>query len=113
MKLGNDTIVVVTQTPTGEEDARGNPVLAASYTMVRWCQVSPGVSQEAGDRSTPTISGLDVLAPPKTTIGATAEVIYPATATGSDPPWSGPRFEVVGDPGNWGTALQFHLERAR
>lgn len=113
MKLGNDMIVVVDQEPTGDEDAYGNAIMAPAYTEVRWCQVTPGTSQEAGDRSVPTISGLTVLAPPSTVIKATSEVIWPATATGGDPAWSGPTYQVVGDPGQWRTALQVHLERLR
>lgn len=114
VKLGNDTIVVVTRTPSGQEDDWGNPVLVDSYLPVRWCQVSPATSSESPDRAVPTISGLTVLAPPSTPLGAVDAVIWPATATEDpDNPWTGPRYEVVGDPGDWGTAVQAHLQRSR
>lgn len=113
MKLGNDRIVIVTRTASGTDD-RGNDVMVESFTEVRWCSVSPGVTSESMDRAVPTISGLTVLAPPAAPLDIAAAVIYPAAATG-DPgtPWSGPRYEVQGDPGNWGTAVQAHLERQR
>lgn len=113
MKLGNDTIVVVTRTATGQ-DERGNDLLTDSFTEVRWCQVAPGVSQESPNRAVPTLSGLDVLAPPTAPLDIAAAVIYPAAANDDpDEPWTGPRYEVQGDVGDWGTALQAHLERLR
>lgn len=112
MKLGNDRIVIVTRTASGTDD-RGNDVMVESFTEVRWCSVSPGVTSESMDRAVPTISGLTVLAPPAAPLDIAAAVIWPAFATGGDPAWSGPRYEVVGDPGNWGTAVQVHLERQR
>lgn len=113
MKLGNDRIVIVTRTPSGTDD-RGNDVMVESFTEVRWCSVSPGVTSESMNRAVPTISGLTVLAPPGAPLDIAAAVIYPAFATG-DPavPWSGRRYEVVGDPGDWGMAMQAHLERLR
>lgn len=114
MKLGNDRIVIVTRTATGQVDERGNDVMVDSFTEVRWCSVTPGVAQESPDRAVPSISGLTVLAPPTAPLDIAAAVIYPATATGDpDAPWSGPRYEVKGDPGDWGACVQAHLERLR
>jgi hypothetical protein len=111
VKLGNDTIVVVTRQQTGI-DRYHNPVMQDVYTEVRWCSVTPSASTEPGDQSAPRLQGLDLLAPPSTVMDSTSRVIFPATATQGDPPWTGPRYEVDGDVGQWGTAVQAHLVRS-
>lgn len=114
MKLGNDTIVLVARTPTGERDSRGNEITTEVFTEVRWCSVTPGTSSESSDQSVPRVKGLQVLAPrgPADQLQAVDAVIYPPAAQ-SDPeqPWTGPRYEVAGDVGLWDEAVQAQLER--
>lgn len=113
VKLGDQTIVLVTREPTGDVDRYGNDVVADAYAAVEFCLVTPGQSTEPGDQSSARVAGLDLLAPPGTPIDAAQAVIYPATATG-DPqaPYTGPRWEVDGDAGFWEDSVQAHLTRA-
>jgi hypothetical protein len=74
--------------------------------------VDAGRVDRAGDQSAPRLQGLNLLAPPATVMDSSSRVIYPATATGGDPPWTGPRYEVDGDVGQWSTAVQAHLIRS-
>lgn len=112
MKLGDDTIVLVLREPTGARDRYGQGVLRDVYLQVDWCLVTPTGSAEAEDQSTAKVTGLQLLAAPGTPIGAAAAVIWPPTAT-DDPnqPWSGPRYEVDGDVGDWGELLQAQLRK--
>lgn len=113
VKLGDDTIVLVSREPTGQTDRYGNDVLAGAFAEVPWCLVTPATSSEPGDQSSPRIVGLDLLAPPGTPVDAADAVIFPASATG-DPkqPWAGPRYEVDGDVGVWEDCVQARLSRS-
>jgi hypothetical protein len=114
VKLGNDRLVLVHRTPTGQRDRYGKPIMVETFTLVRWCSVTPETSTEPGDQSAPQIKGLLALAPPGTAFDSADAVIYPPTADDDDPavPWTGPEYEVTGDPGVWGRCVQAHLERA-
>lgn len=113
MKLGDHTIVLVGRAPTGQTDRYGQDVLVDTYTAVEWCLVTPGGSTEPADQSSARLSGLDLLAPAGTPVDAADAVIWPATATDNpDQPWTGPRYEVDGDVGDWGELIQARLTRA-
>lgn len=114
MKLGDQTIVLVDQQPTGQHDRYGSDILGPVYTEVQWCLVTPAGSSETGDQSAARISGLQLLAPPGTAVDAADAVIYPFTKTvvGGQPVYDGPRYQVDGDVGVWEDSVQAQLTRA-
>lgn len=113
MKLGNHTIVLLSREATGQRDRYNAPILRDVYSEHRWCSVTPTSSSEPGDQSAPRVQGLQLLAPKGTPLDAAAAVIWPATATDNpDAPWTGPRYEVIGDVGIWDHCVQAELSRS-
>lgn len=112
MKLGDHMIVLVIRQPSGERDAYGNVVMAEVFTEHRGCLVTPMVMQEPVERTSPRISGMQLLAPAAVPVGAADAVIWPPAATG-DPmrPFTGPEYEVDGDVGDWGEFIEARLTR--
>jgi hypothetical protein len=112
VKLGDHTIVLVAREPSGQRDAYGNDILTDVFTEHPWCLVTPTLMQEPAERTRARISGLQLLAPAGVPIAAADAVIWPPTATG-DPaaPFTGPRYEVDGDVGDWGDFLEARLTR--
>ncbi len=113
MKLGNDTIVLVTRELTGERDRYGSDVVRDVYSEWRWCLVTPTTATEPEGQTAARVTGLQVLAPRRVPLSAAAAVIWPATATTDpDKPWDGPSYEVDGDVGDWRTYQQAQLTRS-
>lgn len=113
MKLGNDTIALVVEVATGQRDRLNNPVLKDVVTEHRWCLVTPDGSSEAEDQTVAKVTGLQLLAPRGVPVTYAKQVIFPFTKTvvGGEPVYSGPRYQVDGDVGDWGDTLQARLTK--
>lgn len=126
MKLGNHTVGIRRRVP--RLDGSGNPVRSpigapvvdVVDVKVRWCLVTPSMkrrqdNEEPEDRSAPMISGTDLLAPPGTDVTAGDVVVWPITGESSPGgvlTLTGPVYQVVGDPGAWGDAVEVRLRKS-
>lgn len=112
MKLGDDVVALRTLVETGERDDYGNPIRRKVDVLVQWCSVTPTVSLEAIDRTSPAISGCRWLAPP-TVSGVTPEdqVVWPVGSRNQDGTYQGPVWEVVGEVGLWDWGFEVQLRR--
>lgn len=113
IKLGDHTVVVQRQVRQGTDtDDYGNPVLAPQWRELRWCQFSPTRASEGNDRSAPAISGATLLAPPQSAadLEAADVILYPFTRQ-PDGAYTGRRWEVLGEVGQWDEAVECQLRR--
>jgi hypothetical protein len=87
IKLGDHTIVLVKSADQlDSDDGYGNPVQSKVYREVRWCLVAPTRASEDQSRTSPAITGAQLLAPPTDSgtgtlndIEAADEILWPWT----------------------------------
>lgn len=116
MKLGDHTVLA--ETPVDDWGNRdpdtGNPAKTYVYTSMQWCSFTPARSSEDQSRTSPAISGANLLAPPEhaSTITAATAFLYPfSEQLGPDGRRLGTRWELVGEVGIWDEAVECQLRR--
>lgn len=113
VKLGEDVVVLESVTEDwGNRDDFGNPAKVATYTELRWCQLTPTRSSESDERTTPTISGATLLAPPMTGIQITSADVILTDWTKTGETYTGRRWQVDGEIGEWPDCVEVQLRRA-
>ncbi len=116
IKLGDHTVLLDQDVPTGAEDEYGQRVSGKAYEPLRWCLITPTYSTGPTNRNAPEITGMTLLAPPgnRNKIQAAARIWYPYTmiepADGDAFP-AGRMWEVVGEIGDWDEAVECQLRR--
>jgi hypothetical protein len=118
IKLGDHTIVLVKSADQlDSDDGYGNPVRLKVYREVRWCLVAPTRASEDQSRTSPAITGAQLLAPPTDSgtgtlndIEAADEILWPWTRR-PDGTYTGRRWEILGEVGVWEEALDCQLRR--
>jgi len=122
MPLGEDTIGLRTQQPTGERDRWNGRVTVPADQLVRLCLVTPGRTGEDESGRAARIAGAHLLAPPtdengvRLQLDSDAEVLWPVTSSTTDADGrlrlEGTVWEIDGDVGDWGDCLEVQLTRS-
>jgi len=122
MPLGEDTIGLRTQQPTGERDRWNGQITAPVDQLVRLCLVTPGRATEDESGRAARIAGAHLLAPPtdehgqRLPLASDAQVLWPVTSSTRDADGhlhlDGTLWQVDGDVGDWGDCLEAQLTRS-
>ncbi len=113
MKLGEDMVAVRQLVEGATRDDYGNPITTKVDRLVRWCSMTPTVSLEASDRTSPAIAGARFMGPPAAVpIEPDDEIVFPVGDANPDGlTYAGPVWEVVGEVGNWPWGVEVQLRR--
>jgi hypothetical protein len=113
IKLGDHTVVLVKSADSAtDRDDYGNPVRGRVYREVHWCQMTPTRASEDQTRSSPAITGSNLLAPPATfgDVVAADAILWPWQRQ-PDGTYTGTEWEILGDVGRWDEAIDCQLRR--
>jgi hypothetical protein len=115
-KLGDHIVVLEQDAPTGAEDEYGNAVSGKTWLEVHWSQITPAYSTEPTNRNSPSVVGMNWLAPPEwaNRIMAADRVLWPWTRVNmpdGSVEYTGRRWDVIGEIGQWDEAVEVQLGR--
>lgn len=114
MKLGDDTVLLlhVVEDFGNRDPDTGAPARSEVPTEIDYCSITPARPSEDQSRTGPAISGSTLLAPEGTgTQIATADaILYPFTKL-PDGTYTGRRWEIVGEVGDWEDCVEVLLRR--
>jgi hypothetical protein len=113
VKLGDHTIVLVkSASDWSNVDEYGNPVKGRVYREVEWCSITPSRASEDFSRTSPSITGANLLAPPGTfgDVVAADTILWPWTHQ-PDGTYKGTEWETIGEIGRWDDAIDCQLRR--
>jgi len=116
IRLGEQVVVLERVEPTGQVDDYGNDVTRPVWVELHWCNITPAYSTEPTNRNSPSIVGMNLLAPPGNAnkIRAADRILYPWTIVrpaDGDPFYEGRSWDVVGEVGEWPEAVEVQLGR--
>jgi hypothetical protein len=113
VKLGDHTVVLEKSVEDWENtDDYGNPTKGKVFREIRWCLLTPARSSEDQSRTSPSISGANLIAPPSTARDIeTSNVIISHWTKNPDGTYSGRRWEVLGEVGQWDLVVEVLLRR--
>jgi hypothetical protein len=113
VKLGDHTVVLEKNVDDWDNhDEYGNPTRGKVFREIRWCQLTPTRSSEDQSRTSPSISGATLMAPPSTARDIeTSNVIISHWTKLPDGTYSGRRWEVLGEVGQWDISVEVQLRR--
>lgn len=114
MKLGDDTVLLlhlVADSSTRNPDT-GAPITTEVPTEIEYCSITPAKPSEDQTRTGPAITGSTLYAPAGTgTAIATADaILFPYTRL-PDGSYTGRRWEIVGEVGDWEECVEVGLRR--
>lgn len=114
MKLGDETVLLLHQV---EDQTNVNPNTGAAAvvevpTEIEFCAFTPARASEDQSRTGPAISGATLLAPPGTgaRIATADAILHPYTRL-PDGTYTGKRWEIVGEVGDWDECVEVQLRR--
>ena len=116
IKLGDDVVVLEKNVSDwNQRDDYGNPAKGKVYRELRWCLLTPARSSEPFDRGSPAVTGANLLVPPTDRqlpldIEA-ADAIISHWTRAADGTYTGRRWEILGEVGQWEEALECLLRR--
>ena len=113
LKPGADTVVLKkAQDHATDTDDYGNPTRGYVYREIRWCLVTPARSSEPFVRNSPSITGSNLIAPPGTARDIeSADEILTHWTKHPDGTYTGRRWEILGEVGDWSESVECLLRR--
>jgi len=102
---GWDEVAVTVERSAGT-DRYGNQLPGGTSHRIDGCLIAPRSSEERTDRQATVITGRSLYAPPGADLRSQDVVVFSASPQPSDPRW-----QVDGEPGDWGVGLEAVLTR--